>query len=109
MSRRERRGEPERLGALVPRVLTEMGLGESARALRVAEHWERAVGPEIARHSQPTALRAGVLEVTVESSAWCQQLQMRRPELLEALRGVLGEAAPRDLWLKVGSIRSSAP
>jgi predicted nucleic acid-binding Zn ribbon protein len=102
VSRKRRRGEPERLGALMSGVLTDMGLGESARALRMAERWQEVAGAEIARHSRPTALRAGVLEVTVDSSVWCQQLQMRRPELLDALRRVLGEAAPRDLWLRLG-------
>jgi len=102
VSRARRRGQPERLGALVPGVLKDMGLGESARALRVAECWEQVVGVEIARHSRPTALRAGVLEVTIDSSAWSQQLQLRRPELLDALRRALGEAAPRDLWLRLG-------
>jgi predicted nucleic acid-binding Zn ribbon protein len=47
-------------------------------------------------------MRAGVLEVTVDSSVWCQQLQMRRPELLASLREALGPDAPRDLWLRVG-------
>ena len=102
MKRRDRRSQPERLGALVPRVLRDLGLQESARALRLAERWETLVGAEVARHSRPTGMRAGVLEVTVDSSAWCQQLQMRRPELLASLREALGEDAPRDLWLRVG-------
>jgi len=94
-------GQFERVAALVPKVLTDLGLRESALALRAAECWEQAVGPEIARHSEPTALRRGVLEVSVDASVWCQQLQMRRPELLEALREVLGRDAPRDIWLRV--------
>ena len=102
MKRRDRRSQPEPLGALVPRVLKDLGLEESARALRVAERWEVVVGAEVARHSHPTGIRGGVLEVTVDSSVWCQQLQMRRPELLASLREALGADAPRDLWLRVG-------
>ena len=102
MKRRDRRSQPEPLGALVPRVLKDLGLEESARALRVAERWEAVVGVEVARHSRPTGIRGGVLEVTVDSSVWCQQLQMRQPELLASLREVLGADAPRDLWLRVG-------
>lgn len=102
MSRRRGRSQPERLGALVPRVLGDLGLEEAARALRVAERWEAVVGEEVARHSRPTGLRGNVLEVTVDSSVWSQQLQMRRPELLASLREALGPDAPRDLWLRVG-------
>jgi len=74
---RPRRGEPERLGALVPRVLSELGLEASARAFRLAERWGEAVGEEVAR----------------------------KPELLAALRETCGEDAPGDLRLRVGELR----
>jgi len=102
---RKRRSQLEQVGPLVPRVLSELGLESSARVLRLTERWEDAVGPEIARHCQPTALRGEVLEATVDSSVWCQQLQLRRPAILEALREVAGEDAPRELWLRVGPTR----
>ena len=89
-------------GGLVPRVLADLGLESSARVVRLLEHWEEAVGPEIARHCQPTALRGEVLEATVDSSAWCQQLQLEQPAILAALRQVAGDDAPRALWLRVG-------
>jgi len=94
--------EPRPLGALVPRVLRDLGLDETARVLRVAECWEAAVGAEVARVARPTALHGEVLEVEVPSSVWCQQLVLRRPELLAGLRRVLGDDAPRDLRLRVG-------
>lgn len=103
--RPRKRSEPEALGSLVPRVLGDLGLAGAARVLRLAECWEEAVGPEVARHCRPTALRNEVLEATVDSSAWCQQLQLRRPEMLAALRRVAGDDAPTDLWLRVGAER----
>lgn len=102
MRRRKTRSEPEALGRLVPRVMRDLGFDQAARTLRLAERWEEAVGPEIARHCRPSALRAHVLEATVDSSVWCQQLKLRTPELLEALRRVLGEAAPTEIRLRVG-------
>jgi len=70
--------------------------------MRIAACWEEAVGPEIASHCQPSALRGAVLEVTVDSSVWSQHLQMRRDEILEGLRGALGADAPADLRFRVG-------
>jgi predicted nucleic acid-binding Zn ribbon protein len=83
-------------------VLEDMGLDAAAAAFRVGERWEAAVGPEIAGHCRPVGLRGGVLEVVVDSSVWCQQLQLLRPGILEALRRELGEDAPGDLRLRVG-------
>ena len=97
-----RKPRPEALGSLVSRVLDDLGLDETALVSRVVGCWEAAVGPEIASHCRPTALRGKVLEATVDSSVWCQQLQLRTPEILTALRRELGDDGPTRLWLKVG-------
>ena len=87
---------------VVGSVLEDLGLPEVARAARVGEHWAEAVGPEGASHSWPEGLRGGILEVRVDTSVWCQHLQMRRPRVLEALRERLGDDAPEDLRFRVG-------
>ena len=61
-----------------------------------------AVGADVASHCQPVALRNGVLEARVDSSAWCQALRLRAPELLDGLARALGDDAPRELWLRLG-------
>ena len=101
-ARKRRSGPPERVGSLVPRVLSDLGLDESARALRIQEGWADAVGAEVASHCQPVALRNGILEARVDSSAWCQALRLRAPELLDGLARALGDDAPRELWLRLG-------
>jgi predicted nucleic acid-binding Zn ribbon protein len=100
--KRRRRREPESLATLIPNVLRELGHDETARVLRIAARWEEALGPELARRCRPVALRGDVLEASVASSVWCQQLSLRAPEILERLRGALGEDAPSKLRLRVG-------
>lgn len=99
---KSRRRQPQRVGEVLERVLGDLGLSAAAAAHRVGQRWEEVVGPEIARHSRPVAVRHGVLEATVDSSVWCQQLQLQRPEILAALRQVLGEEAPEDLRFRLG-------
>jgi len=96
------RRRPRALGDLVPRVLGELGLEGAGALVRVVERWEAVVGPEVARHARPAALRDGALEVSVDSSVWCQELQLQRERILAALRRELGEDAPPALWLRVG-------
>jgi predicted nucleic acid-binding Zn ribbon protein len=102
VTRARKSGPPERVGSLVPRVLRDLGLDESARALRIQEGWEGAVGAEVASHCQPVALRNGILEARVDSSAWCQALRLRAPELLDGLARALGDDAPREIRLRLG-------
>jgi len=96
------RRAPRPLGEFVHGVLDDLGLGNASALVRIAERWEAIVGVEVARHCQPALLRGRVLEATVDSSVWCQQLQLRSPEILAALRRELGPEAPADLWLRVG-------
>ncbi|MEE8581282.1 MAG: DUF721 domain-containing protein [Myxococcota bacterium] len=98
--------EPVRIGRVVGRVLGDLGLEAAATAYQVSQHWEAIVGPESARHSRPVAIRGQLLEAEVDSSVWCQQLQMRREQILAALRRQLGEASPTDLRFRVGYTRS---
>ena len=100
--RGRRRGSPKPVGTLDGRVLDELGLDVAASAFRVGQHWADAVGAAGAEHSRPLGLRDGVLEVAVDSSAWCQQLQLRRREILEALASRLGGDAPHDLRFRLG-------
>ncbi len=102
MKRRGRKSEPVAVGSMVTQVLSELGLAGTASAVALSERWEEIVGSEIAAHCQPIIVRDGVLEASVDSSVWCQQLQLQREEILEALRRALGPDAPKDLWLRVG-------
>ena len=87
-------------------MLGDLGLDAAVSAFRIGELWEEAVGAEIASHCRPVAMRGEVLEAEVDSSVWCQQLQMERPRILQALREVLGDDAPKDLRLRVGYPRA---
>lgn len=101
MSRRGRR-EPRRVGGMIGQVLRELGHRGDTPAMRLAVAWEEAVGPEIAAHAEPCALRGGVLEVRVDSSVRAQQLQLRQAAILEALARDVGEGAPTALRFRVG-------
>ena len=102
---KRRKSDPELLRSLVPQVLEDLGVGGATRVVQVAESWAEAVGPEIAAHCRPVLFKKDTLEVHVDSSVWCQQLQMEREQLLASLRETLGSGAPSDLRFRVGYTR----
>lgn len=101
-ARSRRRSEPRPIGKAIESVLEDLGLEAAAAAFRIGEEWLECVGPEVARHARPVGLRAGVVEVAVDTSVWSQQLQLRRTQILESLRARLGDDAPKDLRFRVG-------
>src|SRR5512136_2268888 len=80
ISRRSRK--IEKLGITLEKVLNRRGLASKLKEYRLFGQWERAVGSVIARHAQPSAIRGKKLTVTVDSSAWMQQLSLLRPEII---------------------------
>lgn len=102
MARRPKRRDPIALAGQIDRVLTDLGHGPVADAVRVRRHWEVAVGPEIAAHAEPVGLSGELLEVQVTSSAWAHELQLRQREILDGLTRALGSDAPRRIRFRVG-------
>ena len=100
-----RQGRFESVGDLVGRVLGDLGLDGVALAHRIGSQWSAIVGPQIAAHCRPLGIRAGVLELEVDSPVWSQQLQLRKPELLAKLAEHLGADAPSELRFQVGYAR----
>ncbi len=104
----QRRKRIEGVGAVLGDALRAMEIDRAQPAAEAAESWLEAVGAEVARHSRPVGVKAGVLHVEVDSSVWCQQLQLQTPEILTALRGQMEEGrAPTELRFRVGYTRPS--
>jgi predicted nucleic acid-binding Zn ribbon protein len=106
MSRRddsEGRGRgPTTIKSVLGQALDAMDLDRAMSTAEIAEIWPEVVGPEVARHSRPIGMKGDVLHAEVDSSVWSQQLQPQIPIILRALRGRLGEHAPREVRFRVG-------
>ena len=95
-----------------PLALSVMGLAESLAPLtplaRVQRAWSGAVGPAIARESEPVSERAGVVTVACRSAVWAQELDLLAPTILEGLNARLEGVEVRSLrCLATGSGISS--
>lgn len=71
-------------------LLTERGWHKPATEARIFADWPGLVGPDIANHCEPVALRAGELRLVAESTAWATQLRMMASTMLARLADELG-------------------
>ncbi len=99
-----RRGPPESISDLLPRLLDEVGLGATARAVQVIRAWDEAVGPTFLAHCRPDGVRNGVIHARVRDSSWMQAIQLEKPRIFARLRELLGDSAPQDMRLRIGAI-----
>jgi predicted nucleic acid-binding Zn ribbon protein len=104
------RADPEPAGPGVPavsvgeaarRLLRGRGLGATITLGDVMRSWEEIVGPVVAAHAVPSALRAETLTVEVDGPVWATKLQFISGEIVAALTERLGEAAPAVVHARV--------
>jgi len=58
-------------------------LGRRMEEAQAVEHWEGAVGPQIARHARIIRVQAGILFVEVGHPLWRSGLHFRKKQILE--------------------------
>ncbi|WP_412743996.1 DUF721 domain-containing protein [Krasilnikovia sp. MM14-A1004] len=82
--------DPQLFGAVLERLIKQRGWQKPAAEATVFGDWEKVVGPDIAAHSRPVKLDAGVLTVEAESTAWATQLRMLAGGLLRRIAAEVG-------------------
>jgi predicted nucleic acid-binding Zn ribbon protein len=98
--------KPVRLSKTLDSILKARGLGSRLSEYRVFGQWEKAVGPAIARHARPQAVRGNKLTLIVDSPAWMQQLSLLKPEILSKVNSTLGKDMIKDITLRLGEVES---
>jgi predicted nucleic acid-binding Zn ribbon protein len=82
--------DPQRIGALLPGYVDQLGWERPIAQARVFSDWARLVGDEVAVHCAPTTLNDGELRIAAESTAWATQLRLLAGTMLARLVGELG-------------------
>jgi hypothetical protein len=90
------RGPRRTLGAesaahAIDNVLRLRGIADEVRGERVVTEWTDLVGPKIAQRTRPDGVNDRILWIEVATSAWLQELNLLKPQLLASIVERLGE------------------
>jgi predicted nucleic acid-binding Zn ribbon protein len=90
-----------RIGDDLDVILRRVGGAGSKATTAVFTGWAEAVGPGVAAHAQPLALRGTTLVVTVDAPAYATHLKMLSPQLLARLAELAGPGAIEAVEVRV--------
>lgn len=76
---------PSKIGDVLEQVLKDTGVHEQIQRASTADEWADRVGQAIARVARPRIVSGSVLIVEVRSSAWLNELDMMKDEILRRL------------------------
>jgi predicted nucleic acid-binding Zn ribbon protein len=79
------------LGRVASRLSAQRGWAPNLAHGSVFGRWAELVGPEVAEHATPTALRDGELTVQADSTAWATQLRLLQRQLIVRIASGLGD------------------
>jgi predicted nucleic acid-binding Zn ribbon protein len=92
-----------RVGDLMPKVLTKLGIERRQGEAEILKVWNNLIDPRIAAHAQPTGLHKGTLFVTVDNSVWLSEIvRYRRREILDRLQHGFGRDVIARISFRVG-------
>jgi predicted nucleic acid-binding Zn ribbon protein len=88
---------------LAARALQGMGLDRKRAEAEIGRVWNQLLDPTITAHAQPTGILRGTLFVTVDSSAWLDEIvRYRYPEILERLQHSFGTELVKRISFRAG-------
>ena len=90
------------ISQIVKNVFLEMEANKTISKEDVETCWNRLVEESGAKHTKPVYLRKGVLKVFVDSSAWMQEMSMRKRALLKGLKRQFGKDRISEIQFKIG-------
>jgi predicted nucleic acid-binding Zn ribbon protein len=82
--------DPQLFGDMLQRLVRARGWERPKAEAMVFGAWEKVVGPDVAKHSRPVKLDAGVLTVEAESTAWATQLRLLAGRLIKIIAAEVG-------------------
>ena len=88
---------PQPLGDVIQSVIDRLGLRSRINEARIIETWATLAGPQINGVTNSVWMKGTKLFVKVRSSAWRQELHMRRREWRQRLNEELGEELVEEI------------
>jgi len=98
---------PPRLSELLDPAARRAGIEDGTRTGMVWNRWSSIVGPDVAKHAEPSSLRGGVLRVRTDSPAWATELTYLAEEIKSRTNAAVGAplVAEVRVWTGPGRIR----
>ncbi len=85
------------IGEALEELVESLGIKSKLREQDVFALWDQAVGERIAQVAKPVRILRGTLFVSVKTSAWRNELNMRKREILVRLNEILAGEIVKDI------------
>ena len=94
----------EHISTLMEAVLEGVKKNIGQGLIHIWNHWEEAVGPVLSEQIKPAAMKDKLLLVHVADSAWLQELQYIKADIIQSVNQTAGQGLVEDIKFKIGPV-----
>ncbi|WDN89730.1 hypothetical protein BuS5_02698 [Desulfosarcina sp. BuS5] len=96
--------KPVHIGSFINEVLFSCRSEIENGIFEIWDMWANLVGEVIAKDSKPAAFRKKILIVHVSDSAWIQQLQFLKKDIIKSINDFFGKRLVEDINFRIGPV-----
>jgi len=92
-----RSSNPKPLADILSTALKQLGLGTKIKQYELLNLWDQIVGEQIAKVTTAESIRDGKLFINVKHSAWRNELQYLKQELIQKINEKMNQEIIKDI------------
>lgn len=98
--------KPDRIGNILSVFLANHAPKAVANGLAIHSAWPKIVGTNMAKKTMPLKIIGKTLYLTVETSAWMEELKYLKEDIVKKINNDLKQEAVEDIIFRLGKINA---
>ena len=87
----------QHIGGPIKKFLRSAGLEKGIAQQNAMDIWPDVVGKNVSKNTEPVSVEHGTMTVKTETSAWRQELQFQKKQIIETLNKKLNKKVIKDI------------
>ncbi len=85
------------IDSVLHELIGSLGIESKLQEYDAVNRWNEIMGEQIAKASNALGIKQGILHVHVKTSAWRNELTMRKKEIIEKINASIGSDIVKDI------------
>jgi len=104
MMTKKKEKKPEEIGLIISQLIKKLDTKTHGSIEEVVQAWQNAVETKAISHTKPVAIKKNILTIEVDSSTWLYFLSLKKKNILESMKKILGKGKIEDIRFRIGEI-----
>ena len=96
--------KPEEIGLILSQLIKKLDTKTHGSIQEIVQAWQNAVEAKALSHTKPVAIKQNILTIEVDSSTWLYFLSLKKKNILESMKKILGKGKIEDIRFRIGEI-----